>query len=346
MKIAIVANPYIPVPPLKYGGTERVIDSLIHGLKEAGHEPILLASGDSKVNCELVAIVGKSIFFPAEKKDLPSFKRKVQSINKNIEKEITKLLPRIDLIHSHDFDLWAFKDFPNVTTIHGPINFEQLQYYFERKALNYVTISKDQQLGFPTLNYAGVVYNGEDSSQFPIIRRPQNYVCFVGRFDHEKNPHLAIQLAINLGLKIKLVGKLDFLGSDYFEEEIKPYLKHPLVEYLGELNQKDVVKVMAHAKCNLHPTGFREPFGLTVLEAAYCGTPTMAIARGSMPELIREGRTGMLVQDFVEGYHHIEECFKMDREYIARRSRHLFNYTNMTKGYLKAYKKVLSEFKK
>ena len=156
---------------------------------------------------------------------------------------------------------------------------------------------------------------------------------------------MAIQLAINIGMQIKLAGKVDFAGSSYFSEEVKPLLRHPLVEYLGELDQKQTIKLLSHAKVNLHPVGFREPFGLSVLEAAYCGTPTLAIARGSMPELIKVGYTGMLVEDFVEGFHYIEECMKMNREYIAKRARRKFNYQNMAKEYLKVYNKIIKSMK-
>jgi glycosyltransferase involved in cell wall biosynthesis len=118
-----------------------------------------------------------------------------------------------------------------------------------------------------------------------------------------------------------------------------------LVEYLGEIGFDEKVELLSHAKINLHPTNFREPFGLTVLEAAYCGTPTLAIARGSMPELIEFGRTGIWVEDFVEGFHHLEECFAMDRTYVASRARQLFNYHTMAKGYIQAYKAVLQQSK-
>lgn len=135
----------------------------------------------------------------------------------------------------------------------------------------------------------GVVYNDENPDDFPLVTEPKEYLCFLGRLDRDKNPHLAIQPAISLGTKIKLVSKVGHLGEGYFEDEIEPYLKHPLVEYLGELGIDGKVELISNAKCNLHPTNFREPFGLSVLEAAYCGTPTLAVARGSMPELIEPG---------------------------------------------------------
>jgi len=333
------------VPPIKYGGTERVIFHLIKGLKEEGHEPILLGPGDSKVDCEVIPITNKHIFFPRTIKSLPNFNKRIKAVNKKTDKLLRDLLPRVDIVHSHAFDLINFQDFPNLTTIHGPISFNEFPYYLARKHLNYVSISKNQQAAFPELNWRGVVYNGEDPENFPLNIKPQNYVCFVGRFDREKTPHLAIQLAINLGIKIKLAGKIDFLGNEYYRNEIRKYVRHPLVDILGELTAKETARLVCRAKCNLHPTGFREPFGLTVLEAAYCGTPTLAIERGSMPELIEEGRTGMLVEDFVEGYHQIEDCFNMNREYISKRARRLFNYKRMTRDYLKIYREVIKNTK-
>lgn len=342
MKVAIVAAPYYPIPPKQYGGVELVIYYLIEGLKEAGHEPILLAPGDSKIDCELVPIVDKGIGFPKLKKDLRQHNLLVKKAERTTKRKLREILPDVDIIHSHGFDMSDFKDFPHLITMHNKVEFEDLSYLMKRKNLNYVSISKNQQAVCPDLNYIDVVYNGENPDEFPIVTKPDDYVCFLGRFDRDKSPHLAIQLALNLGIKIKLAGKIDHEGEGYFENEVKKYFDHPLVEYLGELGFDSKIDLISNAKCNLHPTNFREPFGLTVLEAAYCGTPTLAVARGSMPELIEPGRTGLLVEDFIEGRHHIQECFSMDREYIASRARQLFNYKNMTQQYIGAYEKVVA----
>jgi glycosyltransferase involved in cell wall biosynthesis len=344
MRIAVVAGPYVSIPPERYGGTEQVIYHLIKGLLEAGHEPILIGTGDSTVDCPLIPIVKKAISFPKTKADLVKHNALVQAAEKRTRTVLRGLLNKVDLIHSHGFDLSPFQHFPNLTTIHNRVELEDLAYYQTHKNLFYVSISENQQVACPNLQYLGIAYNGEDPNDFPIVTEPEDYVCFLGRFDRDKNPHLALQLAINLGLKIKIAGKVDIDSNGYFEECVEPLLSNPLVEYLGELGSAEKIKLLSRAKCNLHPTGFREPFGLTVMEAAYCGTPTLAIARGSMPELIEEGRTGMLVEDFVEGYHQIEGCFNMDRLYIARRARMLFNYKTMTKQYLTVYEKLLEIF--
>ncbi|MBI2009090.1 glycosyltransferase family 4 protein [Candidatus Saccharibacteria bacterium] len=345
MKVAIVGNPYYPVPPSKYGGTERVIYYQIKGLKELGHEPVLLAAADSKIDCELVPICERSLSFP--KKLTSGYRLAVRQALRKTKQELEKLAPLVDIIHSHDLDLKDFSLFPGVTTIHGHIGFENMAYFQERQDQFFISISKNQQAAFPSLKYAGVVYNGLDPNEFPFVGAPENYLCFFGRFDMDKSPHLAIQLALALGMRIKLAGKVDLSGYDYFKNQIKPYLKHPLVEFLGEIGMAEKIDLASNARCNLHPLlGRREPFGLTVIEAAYCGTPTMAINRASMPELIEHGKSGLLVEDFVEGYHKIDEVFNIDRAYVTKRARKLFNYKRMTRQYLRAYRKVLREFDK
>ena len=335
----------VPVPPVKYGGTEQVIFYLIKGLLELGHEVVLVGTNDSDVDCKVVAIVDQATFFPVHSQDIASFEKQNKKFAQKTKKIIKSLVGDTDIFHSHGFDMTGFDDIPNVTTLHNTFNFQNIDQFVDHKALNYVAISNNQQEALPELNYAGVVYNGEDTQEFPVVTEPQDYVCFLGRFDRDKNPHLAIQLAINKGIKIKIAGKLDHLGDGYFEEQIKPYFDHPLVEFLGEVNFEQKIELLSKAKCNLHPTNFREPFGLTVLEAAYCGTPTLAVARGSMPELIEEGRTGILVEDFVEGYSQLDIAFELDRNYIATRSRALFNYQNMAKQYVRIYEKIIAEFK-
>lgn len=345
MRIALIADPYVPIPPTKYGGSEQVIHYLIQGLMEAGHEPVLFGPGDSVVSCELIPTVPKAISFPQKKTDIKRFQQKVDVIAQTTEAALQKIMGKVDIIHSHGFDLSKFTNVPNLTTIHGPINFDNIPYYLKRKNLYYASVSRNQQAAFPELNYAGVVYNGEDPAGFPIVEMPEDYLCFLGRFDRDKNPHLAIQLAVSLGMRIKVAGKIDYLGDGYFQDEVEPYLNHPLVEYLGEINFAEKIDLLKNAACNLHPTNFREPFGLTVIEAAFCGTPTLAINRGSMPELIENGRTGLLVEDFVEGYHKLQQCFEMDRIYTAKRARTLFNYKSMARHYIQTYEKVLDDFK-
>lgn len=342
MRIAIVAGPHMAVPPTQYGGSEQVIYTLINGLQKAGHTPIVLGTGDSNVNCELIPITKKAIGYPLTSSGLAEHAKLEAAANELIAKRLRELLPRIDIIHSHNFDLLPFANFPNITTLHGRFTFDLLPYFKKRTNLNYISISNNQRQAFSGLNYIDTIYNGEDASLFHVVKKPKNYVCFLGRFDWDKSPHMAIELALTIGVPIKLAGKIDYKGETYFAEKIKPYLSNPLVEYVGELGFKDKTELLGNALCNLHPANFREPFGLTVLEAAYCGTPTLATNRGAIPEIIEHGRTGLVVEDFVEGAQKIEKCFVMDREYIAACAMQKFNSEKMTQHYIAAYQKVIT----
>jgi len=344
MRIAIVAEPFVPVPPRKYGGTERIIGHLIEGLQEMGHDPILIGAGDSEVTCPILPSVDKALWFPLTNKDRAAFNKKTVVAMEATHQLVRSVQNKVDIIHSHGIDMLPFGGFPNLTTIHNPLTLEQIPYYLRRRRLHYVCISNNQTEVLPSLKSVGVVYNGLKPDEFKFVKKPQDYVAFMGRFDRDKNPHLAIQLAISLGIKIKLAGKLDFLGDGYFEQEIQPHLDNPLVEYLGEIGLEEKIELLGNARCNFHPTGFREPFGLTVLEAAYCGTPTLAISLGSMPELIIDNKTGILVEDFVEGFEAYRRCLKLDRNFIAEYSRGAFNYKSMTTDYIEQYKKTIDDF--
>lgn len=346
MRVAIVAGPYTPIPPIQYGGIEQVIHYLIKGLLSEGHEPILLGPANSVVDCELIPTIDRPVGFPKTKPQVALANRRIGVYKRRTFNALEKLLPNIDIIHSHGFDLTGFEDFPNVTTVHNAVTFDDIDYFKQRLGLHYIAISKNQKLAFPNMSWVGYVYDGEDPSEFVPAKRQQNYVCFLGRLDQDKNPHMAIELAIKLGIKIKVAGKVDHHGRRYFNSIIKPYLKHPLVEYLGELDFSQKIKLLKYAKCNLHPTGFREPFGLTIIEAAFVGTPTLAITKGSIPELIEDGKTGILVEDFIEAYSQLNKCLEMDRDYIARRAKKLFSNSRMAKNYLKIYKQTIKESRK
>lgn len=341
MRIAIVASTYVPVPPPQYGGSEQVIYYLIRGLQELGHTPILLAPGDSTVDCEILPIVDTAIGYPRKAVGMAAHARREADARRRTLAILQQILPRVDIVHSHGFDVTPLGNFPTVTTLHNMFEFSQLAYFRSHTTLPYVAISENQRRAFPGLHYVGTVYHGEDPDLFPLVKDPEPYLCFLGRFDWDKRPHIAIELALALNMKIKLSGKIDYKGERYVKEKLAPYLDNPLVECYGELNFEEKVRFVGNAVCNLHPANFREPFGLVVLEAAYCGTPTLATARGAVPEIIEPGRTGMLVEDFVEGIAAIEQCFTMDRWYIAMRTRERFNYLKMTQDYLAIYESII-----
>jgi glycosyltransferase involved in cell wall biosynthesis len=351
MNIAIISPAYLPIPPKRYGGTERVIFNLIKGLKAIGHNPILFGPADSQVDCEIVPTIAHSTGFSQNASEDIELNILRQNAIKKAYEEIEKNKVRIDILHSHGIDIKDFSDIPHLFTLHLEIvlsdvnKSRELKYFNDRNNLFYNTISQNANLAAQNLNVMGTVYNGLDPEEFPFVGNPSDYYSFVGRFNPDKNPHQAIELAILKEKTIKVAAKYEYVDDRYFQEKCKSLLSNPLVNNVTEQDDPGKKSVLSNAKLNLHPTNFREPFGLTVLEAAYCGTPTLAIRRGSMSELIENGKTGFLVEDFTEGYFLTEKCEALDRAYIASRARRMFNYTIMSKQYSNIYENIIKIYK-
>jgi glycosyltransferase involved in cell wall biosynthesis len=326
----------------------RVTQALIQGLMEAGHCVTVVAAARSRLECELIPVCEDGIFLPYD----PGF-RMMRIAEQRALEIVNAIKDRLDIVHGQGFDVGQFHssrfleplDFPNVTTCHSCIDICNLDYFLACRN-NLIAISNNQREACPRANFVATVYNGLDPSSFPIVTDPEDYLCFLGRMERYKQPHLAMQLAIQIKMKLKVAGRIDESDpTHYFDNYCREYLNNPLIEYLGELGMDDKIRLLSRARCNLHPTGFREPFGLTVIEAGYCGTPTLAIRRGALPELIDDGRTGVLVEDFAEGFFKLPQCLKMDRSYIAQRTREQFNYKRMTADYLRVYYTVIHQFR-
>lgn len=351
MNIAIVSPAYLPIPPKKYGGTERVIFNLIKGLKEEGHNPILFGPKDSEVDCEIVPIIDKATGFSQNaEEDKKLNVLRAEALKKAFE-EIEKNKSRIDILHSHGIDIRAFSNIPHLFTLHLEIvlsdinKSRELKYFKERENLFYNTISFNALESAKNLNVVGTIYNGLNPDEFLFEEQSDDYYCFVGRFNPDKNPHQAMELAIEKEKKIKVAAKYEYVDDRYFRERCEPLLNNPLVENVLEQDDDGKTKIFSKARVNIHPTNFREPFGLTILESAYCGTPTLAIRRGSMSELIEDGKSGILVEDMTEGYFKIELCEKLDRRYVSERARRKFNYKIMSKQYAQAYENIIRIYK-
>jgi len=350
MRIAIVpTGPGLLLPAQKSHSIARVIEAQITGLLELGHEVIVLAPGDSRVDCEMISICEQHIPLI----DDPGLV-KTRRIQERILNILEQLTSRIDIVNAHSIDLDIPElfcttgflknlDFPNVTSMHTSIRIENIDFFYD-VTNTIIALSDSQRQAFPSLNYVGTVHNGLDPTPFPFVNTPENYFCFLGRINQFKQPHLAIVLAIKLGVPLKFAGPIESYNQAYFDHACKPYLNHPLIEYLGELDMAEKIDLISKARCNLHPTGFRDSFPLSPLEAAYCGTPTLAIRRGGLAEIIEQGKTGLLVEDFAEGYHHMQTCYAMDRRYISTRTRTLFNHRVMAEQYIKVYKEVIERF--
>jgi glycosyltransferase involved in cell wall biosynthesis len=351
MRVGILAPAAYPIPPLKYGGTERVIYHLIKGLKELGHEPILFGPGDSQVSCEIIPTTEESIPFETQIVEEAIVAGERKAVMRNSLKVIKENIDKIDVLHVHesteDCDVTEL-DIPMLSTLHGPFTFRNMDFFRERnRKMLWISISNSQTVPLKDLNYLATIYHGMDPDDFQFNNEPQNQACWVGRFSAEKGTHLVLELAERLKINIVLGGKVDFVDREYFVEKCYPQIilaQGHKVNYLGELAMKEKIETFRNSFVNLHLANWREPFGLTIVEASMCGTPTLAFRRGALTEIIEDGVNGILVDDIEEAAARINETKDLDREKILEIAKENFHYRLMCKRYELAYQKAIEVF--
>ncbi len=342
MKIAQVAPIIERIPPKKYGGTERVVYALVEELVKRGHDVTLFASGDSLTSAKLVSVYPKSL---KESKFKDLYGANVYTLlniglSYHLEREF-------DIIHDHNgyFSLPTANvaRTPVVMTYHGPITPDVRQIHEVLRRPYLVSISKSQAKAAPNLRWAGTVYNGLEMSHYPFSNHPGRYLLFVGRISEEKGVHHAITVAKLLNLPLIIAAKLETAASwdvDYFKKRIKPHLNRQ-IRWVGEVDEKKRNKLMAGALAFLHPVTWQEPFGLTLIESMACGTPVVAFDKGSIPEIVDDGKSGFVVRTIKQMVRAVKKTAKLNRQEIRRYALANFNAKKMTEGYLKIYEQIL-----
>ena len=342
MRIAQIAPLIERVPPKRYGGTERVIHALTEELVKRGHEVTLFASGDSITSAKLVSVYPQALR-EANIKDL--YGANVWQML-NIGMAYMRQ-DEFDVIHDHTgfYSLPAanLSRAPVVVTIHGALDLSNRHIYSALgKRVSLVTVSKSQAMPAPNLNYAGTVYNGLSMENYPFSGKDAGYLLVVGRFQAEKGIHLAVQAARNLNMPLVIAAKLEPLHMNYFAEHIKPFLSDR-IRWVGEVGQDERNDLMSKALCLLHPVTWREPFGLTLIEAMACGAPVVGFRRGSIPEVIADGKTGYVVEDVPEMVEAVKRVGKIKREDCRRYSLETFSAARMADGYEAIYERVVKK---
>ncbi|HID26502.1 MAG TPA: glycosyltransferase family 4 protein [Methanosarcinales archaeon] len=334
MHIAQIAPPWVSVPPKKYGGTELVVSLLTEGLIDRGYEVTLFASGDSKTKGELEYIYKNAVWPPDKYSENNHL---AFSIKKCIEK-------KVDIIHSHlevGMGFSRFTDIPIVVTLHIPFTEKILDYFKYFKDVHYVSISNFQRSRGPKeMKYSATVYHGIDVSAYPYSNKKEDYVAFLGRLMPVKGVHTAIIIAKETGIPLKIAGVIS--DKQYFEQVLKPSIDGEMVEYIGEVSFEDKCKLLSKAKALLFPIEWPEPFGLIVAESLACGTPVISYLRGSIPEIIVDGKHGFIVQSREEMAKKLKEVGKISSSDCRKRVKEKFSVDNMVNGYIKVYEEVLT----
>ena len=346
MRIGIVSPVWFAVPPEGYGGTERIVALLADGLVEAGHDVTLFASGDSRTKARLASAFETA---PSERIGMTywELQHAVRAFGSAID---------FDVINDHTgllgLALGGLVTTPFVHTAHGPLDGKPGELYDEICALapraRLISISDSQRSRAPHLHWVATCHNAIDLSLYPFrpaTRAAQrgDYLAFLGRMSPEKGAHRAIAIAREAGVPLKIAAKCrEQAECEYFEEFVRPHLSDT-IEYLGEVSHGDKVELLAHARALVFPIAWEEPFGLAMIEAMACGTPVIATRRGSVPEVVEHGRSGVVVDDYREIVERLDEVDGLDAVEIRSVVEERFSPRRMVADYIAAYQAVLDE---
>ncbi len=342
MKIAQIAPLCERVPPPAYGGTEIIVSLLTDKLVNRGHEVTLFASGDSQTLAHLEPSCPEALRERATPAEISVYQ------NLQLNRVFTQAA-EFDLIHSHIgevvFPYANLVKTPTLHTVHGiiPSHIEPL--WRSSGQQNFVSISNSQRRRDLNLNYVATVYNGIDTSRYPFYPQPDNppYLAFLGRMSPEKGPHLAIEIAKRTGWHLKMAGKIDPVDREFFAEEIKPQIDGEQIEFLGEANHQQKCPLMGGAVATLFPITWKEPFGLVMAESMAVGTPVIAMAMGSTPEVIEDGKTGFLCHSVEECITALDRIGEIDRVACRDRAIAKFSVERMVDDYEAVYQMLVKQ---
>jgi glycosyltransferase involved in cell wall biosynthesis len=326
-------------PPRHYGPWERVVSLLTEGLVARGVDVTLFATGDSETRGKLRSTC------PRGYEEDPSIQPKVWECLHIAE--VFNNAHHFDLIHNQfDFLPLSYSglvDTPVVTTIHGFSSPGILPVYRAYNSTTfYVAISDADR--HPDLDYVATIHHGIDIENFHYRPEHGDYLLFFGRIHGDKGAWEAIQIARKAGQRLIMAGVVQ--DQTYFETFVVPELDGRNVEFVGSADPERRNALLGGARALLHPIQFAEPFGLSVVESMACGTPVIAFARGSMPELIRQGETGFLVHTVDEAVEAVDKVTALQRLECRRWVEERFSARRMVDDYVHAYTTVLQQWPK
>ena len=340
MKIAQVAPLFERVPPIYYGGTERIVSYLSDELVRQGHDVTLFASGDSLTNGRLVPICDQSLRLNGNCVDY------IAHHLLQLE-EVFQRADSFDIIHFHidymHFPFFRRNPTPNVTTLHGRLDIPDLVPLYQKfNDMPVVSISDAQRNPLSWINWQGTVQHGLPLDLYEAGPGEGNYLAFLGRICPEKRLDRAIEIAKRVSMKLKIAAKIDNVDRQYMEREIRHLLDHPLVEFVGEIGEREKRDFLGNAYALLFPIDWSEPFGLVLIESMACGTPVVAYRQGSVPEIIDHGVTGFIVQSIEESAQAVEQVHYLDRNVCRQVFEKRFSSTRMAADYLQIYERLIA----
>ncbi len=340
MRIALVSSCAVSVPPRAYGGTELVVAELAKNLTRLGHDVTTFATGDSEPAGRLRWLFDKPVWPPYESAELRHAAYAWQAI--------TAAPGTFDIVHTHQAPSLALasiaRSVRTVYTIHHCRDERLIELYGDFPNATYVGISRRQAELVPEVPIGDVILHGLDPDLYDAGRGDGGYVAFLGRFAREKGPHFAIDAARAAGVTLRMGGGVHPPDRPFFEREVRPRLEDRTggIEWLGELSHAPKLSLLGGARALLFPIDWEEPFGLVMIEAMLVGTPVIAFARGSVPEVVEDGLTGFVVRDVAEMAERIRHLDTFDRARCRARARERWSSLRMAREHEVLYERLLT----
>jgi len=340
VRVAILSPVWFAVPPDGYGGIELVVSLLADGLVAAGHDATLFASGDSSTEAELDAVFDEA---PSERigQTFSELRHAINCFERHDDFEV---------IHDHTgplgLALGSLLTTPLVHTLHGPLTgepgklYQQIAHLVERPCL--ISLSLAQRRPVSGLPWLANVPNAIDLARYPLELHDGDYLLFLGRMSPDKGAHRAIEVAKRAGLPLKLAGKsAEPAEKTYFDERVRPHLDAN-IEFLGEVGHDEKIALLCRARATLFPIEWEEPFGLVMIESMACGTPVIAAPRGSVPEVVEDGVTGIILDDWATFEDALARAEALDPRKLRRSVEERYSPERMVSDYLATYEAALN----
>ena len=345
MKVAIISTPFEASPPAKYGGAERIAGLLAGKLTARGHDVTLFATGDSKTDAKLVSFYDRPIR-PYNFKFLCDHCAKAFRIIQD---------SNFDVVHNHTYFATCYSPLskvPFVTTIQGDVTRDEkdsptiFEMFSNEKFVAVSNRQFEHARGYG-INVISRIYNSIDSTAFEYSPNVGQYLAFLGTIQPQKGPLTAIKVAQRTGIPLKIAAKYseDAHSKDYFEKEVKPHIDGSFIEFLGELDHKQKTVLLKNALALLFPIEWEEPFGIVMIEAMACGTPVVAFARGSVPEVVQHDVTGFVVDNIEEMIGVIPRIPLLPRHLCRQQVKDRFDLEEMVSHYENLYALLQEESK-
>jgi glycosyltransferase involved in cell wall biosynthesis len=338
LRIALVAPPWFEVPPTGYGGIEEMVAGLANGLTSGGHHVTLLAAGEDRTDAEMIPT------FDEPPDGLGTGEQLTTELvhASRVARELAEL--DVDIVHDHTVAgpaLATDRAVPTIVTVHGPIDDAQAALYAASDAF-LVAISEAQRASRPTLRWVGTVHNGIDVDSYPFDTQKEDRFLFLGRMSPDKGVEDAIAIAEATRTPLVIAAKCDDPDEQrFFAERVEPRLNEQIT-YVGAVHGDSKLSLLASSKALLFPIQWEEPFGMVMAEALAAGTPVIARGRGSVPEIVRDGRTGFVADHIDELIDAAKRVDTIDPHACRADALARFDSSVMTDGYERVYRSVIA----